>query len=189
MDKERVVCSSLHQLIYVKLNRQLFVFLMQASMKFPLETPSYSIHIHNLHTSCLLIHNENKRKYSSSVDIFTFKYIAYQSIMYNLPIDIRSCIFFFSISFPQDYFGALNDLLGRLSAASADKPLVMFLDGINHLSTEHSAHTVHTWLPKQLPDHVHIIVSTSSTSEMDILKGLKVGFCCVFTLNNTKSVL
>ncbi|XP_072025934.1 LOW QUALITY PROTEIN: uncharacterized protein [Amphiura filiformis] len=76
-------------------------------------------------------------------------------------------------SVPQDYFGVLNDFNGRLSIASDDKPLVIFLDGLDQLGPEHSPQQVHTWFPKQLPDNVHMILSTSSSSDVDILKGLK----------------
>ena len=74
----------------------------------------------------------------------------------------------------QDYFGVLNDFNGRLSVASEDKPLVIFLDGLDQLGPQHSPQKVQTWFPKQLPEHVHMILSTSSSTEIEILKSLKV---------------
>ena len=70
----------------------------------------------------------------------------------------------------------LNDFSGRLSAASSDKPLVIFLDGLDQLTTEPSSQSILTWLPKQLPDNVHMVISTSTT-DGDTFKALKVKLC------------
>ena len=55
--------------------------------------------------------------------------------------------------------------------ATSEKPLVMILDSLDQLSKSHNAHDL-TWLPKQLPAHVYLIVSTLRY-EHDILETLK----------------
>ena len=45
--------------------------------------------------------------------------------------------------------------------ASAERPLVMLLDGLNQLSFDHRAHRLN-WLPRTLPANVHLILSTDT---------------------------
>lgn len=53
--------------------------------------------------------------------------------------------------------GHLNVLLFQL--ATDDQPLMIFFDSLDQLSSAYQAHTL-TWLPKSLPAHVHLVVST-----------------------------
>ena len=46
-----------------------------------------------------------------------------------------------------------------LQFATEEHPLVIFLDSLDQLSSAYQAHTL-TWLPKVLPPHVHLVVST-----------------------------
>lgn len=43
--------------------------------------------------------------------------------------------------------------------ASVEQPVVMLLDGLDQLSAEHQAHRL-SWLPRTLPPHVYLVVST-----------------------------
>ena len=45
--------------------------------------------------------------------------------------------------------------------ASAERPLVVLLDGLNQLSFDHRAHRLN-WLPGTLPANVHLILSTTT---------------------------
>ena len=45
--------------------------------------------------------------------------------------------------------------------ASAERPLVLLLDGLNQLSFEHRADRLN-WLPRTLPADVHLILSTTT---------------------------
>ncbi|XP_033638665.1 NACHT domain- and WD repeat-containing protein 1-like isoform X1 [Asterias rubens] len=67
-------------------------------------------------------------------------------------------------SIPEDYFGLMNDLENRFRAASSQRPLVIFLDALDQLSDENNARNL-MWLPKNLPEHVHLVVTTVTIEE------------------------
>ncbi|XP_013420669.1 uncharacterized protein LOC106180985 isoform X2 [Lingula anatina] len=60
---------------------------------------------------------------------------------------------------PEDYKGTVNDFGHRLSYATENKPLVIFIDCLDQLTDENSARKL-AWLPKELPPNVHMVVST-----------------------------
>jgi len=47
----------------------------------------------------------------------------------------------------------------RLALATADKPLILFLDSLDQLSAAHNARSLN-WLPAELPENVRLIVTT-----------------------------
>ena len=55
--------------------------------------------------------------------------------------------------------------------ATAERPLIIFLDSLDQLAPTHRAFNL-AWLPKHLPEHVHVILSTLPR-EFDILDTLK----------------
>ena len=61
--------------------------------------------------------------------------------------------------------GDLSSITGYfktlLCRASSERPIYIFLDGVDQLSPEDGASGM-SWLPLQLPLHVKVIVSTSS---------------------------
>ncbi len=60
---------------------------------------------------------------------------------------------------PIDYQELVQELPRRLALATANRPLVVVLDALDQLSdTDHARSLV--WLPANLPDHAHLIVST-----------------------------
>ncbi|XP_077862132.1 NACHT domain- and WD repeat-containing protein 1-like [Saccoglossus kowalevskii] len=60
---------------------------------------------------------------------------------------------------PDDYFQVVRWFSQVLQYATAKKPMLIFLDSLDQLSAAESAHRM-TWLPRYLPPHVAIIVST-----------------------------
>ena len=50
---------------------------------------------------------------------------------------------------------------GLLACATADKPLIVLIDGVDELSHEDGALGL-SWLPLSLPAHVKLVLSTSS---------------------------
>ncbi len=62
---------------------------------------------------------------------------------------------------PRDYRCLCQSLVQLLSCASTDKPLILLLDGVDELSPEDGALGL-SWLPMKLPEHVKIVLSTSS---------------------------
>nr|XP_002741812.1 PREDICTED: leucine-rich repeat and WD repeat-containing protein KIAA1239-like [Saccoglossus kowalevskii] len=60
---------------------------------------------------------------------------------------------------PDDYFQVVRWFSKVLRYATHDKPLVIFLDSLDQLSAAEGAHRM-AWLPKYLPPHVAILVST-----------------------------
>jgi len=47
----------------------------------------------------------------------------------------------------------------RLALATANKPLILFLDSLDQLSAAHNARSL-TWLPAEIPENVRLIVTT-----------------------------
>lgn len=62
-------------------------------------------------------------------------------------------------SIPADYEGLVQEFPKRLDLATAEVPLILFLDALDQL-TDVAPGGAPAWLPAQLPDHVHLVVST-----------------------------
>ncbi|MGD1994997.1 MAG: AAA family ATPase, partial [Anaerolineae bacterium] len=60
---------------------------------------------------------------------------------------------------PLEYSDLVRAFPQRLALATAERPLILFLDGLDQLSDAHDARAL-AWLPERLPDHVHLVVST-----------------------------
>jgi tetratricopeptide (TPR) repeat protein/thioredoxin-related protein len=59
---------------------------------------------------------------------------------------------------PNEFQKLVDEFPARLRLATKDKPLVIFLDALDQLSDSGHAKDL-IWLPRELPDNVHIIVS------------------------------
>jgi hypothetical protein len=73
---------------------------------------------------------------------------------------------------PADYRELSAEFPRQLARATDGRPLVIFLDALDQLSPAEGARGL-SWLPRELPEHVRVIVSTS-TSPADCLEALKV---------------
>lgn len=60
---------------------------------------------------------------------------------------------------PTTYEDLIQEFPTRLALASADKPLILFLDSLDQLSTAYNAKNLN-WLPAELPENVSLIVTT-----------------------------
>ncbi len=62
---------------------------------------------------------------------------------------------------PADYRELVKELGERMKPATAQKPLIVFLDALDQLSdADHARNLI--WLPSELPEHVRLVVSTAS---------------------------
>jgi WD40 repeat protein len=61
---------------------------------------------------------------------------------------------------PSDFRELAEEFSRQLSRATAEKPLIIFLDALDQLSEDEGAHNLF-WLPRELPDHVRLIISTA----------------------------
>ena len=59
---------------------------------------------------------------------------------------------------PNDYKELIKDYPKYMAAATAEMPLVLFLDALDQLSNNDNARNL-SWLPSELPEHVRLIVS------------------------------
>jgi hypothetical protein len=60
----------------------------------------------------------------------------------------------------------LSDILRKcLTLATAEKPIVLFLDSLDQLSDTENAKALY-WLPRELPDHARMVVSAISLPEL-----------------------
>jgi hypothetical protein len=60
---------------------------------------------------------------------------------------------------PSDYRELVKEFGERLKLATAEKPLIVFLDALDQLSdADHARNLI--WLPAELPEHVRLVVST-----------------------------
>ncbi|XP_060605739.1 uncharacterized protein LOC132758201 isoform X2 [Ruditapes philippinarum] len=78
-----------------------------------------------------------------------------------------------SSQIPTDYVGLINDFSQRLGLASKQKPLVLFIDALDRLDDDHDGRKL-AWLPKTLPDNVHLIVSSLPDEKFDCMPSLKM---------------
>jgi len=62
---------------------------------------------------------------------------------------------------PTDYNELTKELPKRLALATAEKPLIIFLDALDQLSKTHNAKTLN-WLPADIPEQVNLILSAVS---------------------------
>ncbi len=70
---------------------------------------------------------------------------------------------------PNDY-GRLSIELGkRMQLASADRPLVLFLDSLDQISIIQNARAM-VWLPNELPQHAFVVVSTREGEPLNALQ-------------------
>jgi hypothetical protein len=65
---------------------------------------------------------------------------------------------------PYDYTELVSELEKRMEPATADRPLILFLDALDQLSEADGARNL-TWLPRQLPESVRVVVSTRREAE------------------------
>ena len=75
---------------------------------------------------------------------------------------------------PTDFNDTVRTFHALLSKATYDKPLFLFLDSLDQLSSKNGAYTL-GWLPRMLPNHVHMVVSTLPDLH-DILPNLRNKF-------------
>jgi hypothetical protein len=65
---------------------------------------------------------------------------------------------------PYDYTELASELEKRMAPATADRPLILLLDALDQLSEAHGARSL-TWLPRQLPEGVRVVISTRRGAE------------------------
>ena len=68
------------------------------------------------------------------------------------------------VELPNGYRPLCEALRRLLAFSSSDKPLILLLDGVDELSPEDGALGL-SWLPLHLPEHVKIVLSTSSETK------------------------
>ncbi len=72
-------------------------------------------------------------------------------------------------SLPIDYRDLVPELGKRMALATAEKPLILFLDSLDQLSPSQGARSL-VWLPNELPEQVSVVISTR---EEDTWKNLQ----------------
>ena len=70
---------------------------------------------------------------------------------------------------PTDYRELVPELGKRLQLASADRPLVLFLDSLDQLSPSQGGRSL-IWLPNEPPEHVSVIASTRAEEPLKALR-------------------
>lgn len=75
---------------------------------------------------------------------------------------------------PSDYQELVEDFGRRLTLASAERPLMIFIDALDQLSSAGGARGL-AWLPAELPEHVRVVVSvlereSASAGPLDVLR-------------------
>lgn len=73
-------------------------------------------------------------------------------------------------SIPIEYRDLVQEFPKRLALATAERPLLLFLDALDQLSDSDNARSL-VWLPSKLPDHVKLVVSTVSGECIEVLLG------------------
>ena len=70
---------------------------------------------------------------------------------------------------PLEYKDLVQEFPERLALATAEKPLILFIDALDQLSKVDNARAL-TWLPAELPDNVRLVVSTIPGQCRDVLE-------------------
>ncbi len=60
---------------------------------------------------------------------------------------------------PTTFEELVEEFPKRLALASAEKPLIIFLDSLDQLTSAHNARSL-TWLPEKLPENVRMVLTT-----------------------------
>ncbi|MCJ7680902.1 MAG: hypothetical protein MUP70_09280 [Candidatus Aminicenantes bacterium] len=68
-----------------------------------------------------------------------------------------------------DYRELVEDFPKRLALATAEKPLILFLDALDQLSAAHNGKNL-IWLPSELPENVSLVVSLLPGDSLERLK-------------------
>jgi len=74
-----------------------------------------------------------------------------------------------SETIPQDYEELIEAFPKFLASATADKPLVLFLDALDQLSNTNAPYNLR-WLPKDLPPHVKLVLSVIPSKYLTALQ-------------------
>ena len=87
---------------------------------------------------------------------------------------------------PEDINDIVRTFRTLLSLATNDKPILLFLDSLDQLSSKNGAYTL-GWLPRVLPNNVHMVISTLPDLH-DILTNFrnKIATRCVYTGNTPR---
>ncbi|CAH1785829.1 unnamed protein product [Owenia fusiformis] len=73
---------------------------------------------------------------------------------------------------PEDIKGLNNDFLERLSHATTERPLVLYIDALDELIEWNDSRKLH-WLPRELPENVHMILSTRPDERFQVYPALQ----------------
>jgi len=74
---------------------------------------------------------------------------------------------------PNDYKKLVEEFPKRLLLATSEKPLFIFLDALDQLSNTDNANSL-IWIPRELPPHVHLVVSTLHGEEKKIPLSIQI---------------
>ena len=69
--------------------------------------------------------------------------------------------------------GLIRELSDTLSLASEQRPLIVYLDSLDQLDSDSGARQL-AWLPKHLPPHTKLVVSTLPEEQYDCFPRLQV---------------
>jgi WD40 repeat protein len=70
---------------------------------------------------------------------------------------------------PTEFERLIEAFPQRLALASAARPLIVFLDALDQLSAAENARSLF-WLTAELPEHVHVVVSTLQNDSLEALR-------------------
>ena len=82
-----------------------------------------------------------------------------RSLLENLCHELSRCYAADTTNIPTDYRDLVPELGKRMTLATAEKPLFLFLDSLDQLSDSQNARSL-IWLPSELPEHVYVITTT-----------------------------
>lgn len=72
-----------------------------------------------------------------------------------------SLVYQYDVAIPSDYEKLVHHFAHVLQLSTKERPLCLFLDGVDKLSSDDGALGL-SWLPLDLPENVHMVVSVSS---------------------------
>lgn len=115
-------------------------------------------------------------KYTNPNAVIVSRFIGATSSSTNIPLLLESLCTQISRGYsvdtsdiPKEYGKLVNEFPARLRLATSDKPLIIFLDALNQLTSVDQGGRL-IWFPPTLPQHVKIIVSAIPGEDLTVLK-------------------
>ncbi|XP_072023467.1 NACHT and WD repeat domain-containing protein 2-like [Amphiura filiformis] len=97
-----------------------------------------------------------------------------RDLLYSICLQLCYCFHLDVSTLPREYTQLESKFYNMLNLATAEMPIVIFLDALDQLTNENQAHDLN-WLPSSLPNYVHMIVTVRPAAGGGFAKYKRMG--------------